>query len=58
MWKNIGGRKEPTEEVKHIFVVSIKDFIDNYKLDIKQKKKLIGNHLNEWLKRRVPPPLF
>lgn len=56
MWKNIGGKTEPTDQVKHIFVVGIKDFIDTYKLDTKQKKKLIGNHLNEWLKRRIPPP--
>jgi F0F1-type ATP synthase delta subunit len=51
-WVNIFGKKEDINQVKHIFVVDIKDFIDKYKLDPKQKKKLICNHLNQWLKRR------
>jgi hypothetical protein len=51
-WVNIFGKKEAIEEAKKIYVVEIKDFIDKYKLEPKQKKKLISNHLNEWLKRR------
>ena len=51
-WVNIFGKKEPIDQVKNIYVVEIKDFIDKYKLEPKQKKKLISNHLNEWLKRR------
>jgi len=51
-WKNIFGKKEAIDEVKHIYVVPLTDFLDKYKLDPKQKKKLISNHLNEWLKRR------
>ena len=51
-WKNIFGKREPIDEVKHIYVVPLTDFIDKYQLDPKQKKKLISNHLNEWLKRR------
>lgn len=57
-WVNIFGKKEPIDQVNKIYVVEIKDFIDKYKLDIKQKKKIVGNHLNEWLKRRIPPPDF
>jgi len=57
-WVNIFGKKEPIEEVKKIYVVEIKEFLDKYKIEPKQKKKLIGNHLNEWLKRRIPPPDF
>jgi len=52
-WKNIFGKKEAIDEVKHIYVVPLTDFIDKYQLDPKQKKKLISNHLNEWLKRRI-----
>lgn len=51
-WVNIFGKKEPIDQVKNIYVVEIKDFIDKYQLDPKQKKKLICNHLNQWLKRR------
>jgi len=51
-WKNIFGKKEPIDEVKHIYVVDIKDFIDKYKLEPKQKKKLIINYLDNWFKRR------
>ena len=51
-WVNIFGKKEAIEDAKKIYVVEIKDFIDKYHIDPKQKKKLICNHLNQWLKKR------
>jgi len=51
-WINTFGKKEPIDEVQNIFVVPLTDFIEKYRLDPRQKKKLIINHLNEWLKRR------
>lgn len=56
-WVNIFGKKEDDKTVQHIYVVSITDFIDKYNLEPKQKKKLICNHLNEWLKKRCNKPL-
>jgi len=55
-WVNIFGKKEELEQVKQIYVVDIKDFIDKYRLEPKQKNKIISNHLNEWLKKRPVLP--
>lgn len=51
--KFFSGYKEPIEQVSKIYVVSITDFIDKYKLEPKQRNQIIKNHLNNWLKNKI-----
>jgi hypothetical protein len=51
-WENIFGKKEPIDQVKNIYVVEIKDFIEKYRLEPKQKKKLIINYLDNFFKKQ------
>jgi F0F1-type ATP synthase delta subunit len=56
-WVNIFGKKEELSQVQNIYVVDIKEFLDKYTIDPKQKKALICNHLNQWLKNRPEIPI-
>jgi hypothetical protein len=53
MSKFFSGYKEPIEQVSKIYVVSITDFIDKYKLEPTQRKQLIKNYLDNWLKNKI-----
>lgn len=45
--------KEDYKDVSKIYVVSITDFLDSYKIEPKQKFKIVSNYLNNWLKLKI-----
>lgn len=49
------GSKEDLNEVNKIYVISITDFLDTYKVESKQKFKIVSNYLNNWLKKKILP---
>jgi hypothetical protein len=54
------GKLQPYSEVRKMNVITITDFLDEFKLPQDQKKKLIKSHLNNWLKNRqvLDPKVF